>query len=263
MTAERRFLVDVGAQDIPFPMRVASRRDPEGQPTVARITINARIMQEFEARWIDRFVQIVHQHRTYIGTDTLRQNIFDYVRALAATSVRIDFDYPYFVEKRTPVTNEPCLVCYQCTYSAKASSLDEQARAVFRIHIPCITTYPLADPDDPGGLFGQLSVMDLEVESREPVYPEDLVDLVDAQALAPVYSFLDTEDQIALIHRIHSQRKSSVMVVDEIRARLAATRAYDWYSLRASNHGMLHSYSTVIGTEKSSWIPFSGVEAEV
>ena len=263
MSAEKKFLVDVGIGDVPFPMRVASRGNPAGQPTVAQITINARIMQEFEARWIDRFIQIVHQHREYIGTETLHRNIHDYVKALGAASVRIDFDYPYFVEKRTPVTNARCLVRYNCTYSAKASSIEERAKVVFRVRVPCITTYPIADPDDPGGLFGQLSVIDLEVESRDQMYPEDLVELVDEHALAPVYSFLDDEDQLALIHRIHSKRKSSVVVLDEIRAALAANRAIEWYSLRSSNHGMLHSYSTVIGTEKSSWLPFSGIEAEV
>ena len=31
-----------------------------------------------------------------------------------------------------------------------------------------------------------------------------------------------------------------------------------WYAVRCSNFGMLHSYSTVIHTEKSPWVPFSG-----
>jgi len=38
---------------------------------------------------------------------------------------------------------------------------------------------------------------------------------------------------------------------DEIKGELARNR-------RCSNFGMLHSYSTVIGTEKSRWVPFSG-----
>jgi GTP cyclohydrolase IB len=263
MADEKKFLVDVGMRDLPFPMKVISRVEPEGQSTVANIAIHARLMQEFEARWIDRFIQIVHQHRDYIGTRTLRRNILDYLEALKAATVRIDFDYPFFVEKRTPATRERCLVRYLCTYSAKASSLEPEARAVFKIQIPCITTYPVSDPADPGGLFGQLSVIDIEVEAKQDIYPEDLVELVDAHALAPVYSFLEEEDQIALIHRIHSQKKTSVVVVDEIKGELARDRKIDWYAVRSANYGMLHSYSTVIGTEKSSWIPFSGYEGEV
>jgi hypothetical protein len=59
MSMESRFLVDVGLKDLPFPIRVVSRASPEGQPTVATVDIRARIMREFEARWIDTFIQVL------------------------------------------------------------------------------------------------------------------------------------------------------------------------------------------------------------
>jgi GTP cyclohydrolase IB len=263
MAGEKKFLVDVGMRDLPFPMTVISRDEPDGQATVASISISARIMQEFEARWIDRFIQIVHDHRDYIGPQTLRRNILDYVEALKATRVRIDFSYPFFIEKRTPATDAPCLVRYPCTYAAKASSLNDEVKILFRCHVPCITTYPISDPQQPGGLFGQLSMVDIEVEAVDDIYPQDLVELVDRHAVAPVYSFLAEEDQIAIIHRVHSVRRTSVEVIDDIRQELARNKAVNWYAVNCTNSGMLHSYSTVIATEKSSWVPFSGYDAEV
>ena len=58
MTEEKRFLVDVGMNNLPFPMKVTSKINPEGQFTVAGISISARVMQEFEAKSIDKFIQI-------------------------------------------------------------------------------------------------------------------------------------------------------------------------------------------------------------
>ena len=81
MVDTKKFLVDVGMRDLPFPMKVISKKDPEGQSTVANISINARIMQNFEARWIDKFIQILHRHRDGIGPQTLRVNILDYLTA--------------------------------------------------------------------------------------------------------------------------------------------------------------------------------------
>ena len=125
MVDAKKFLVDVEMNDLPFPMRVISKKDSEGQPTVADISISARIMQEFEARWIDRFIRVLHQCRDSIGTGTLRTNIVDYMKELSASNVRVDFHYPYFVEKLTPVSKEKCMVRYFCTYSAKATSVKE------------------------------------------------------------------------------------------------------------------------------------------
>jgi GTP cyclohydrolase IB len=263
MADDSRFLVDVGMRDLPFPMTVISRDEPAGQPTVASISINARIMQDFEARWIDRFIQIVHDHRERIGPQTLDQNILEYLEALKAATVRIDFEFPFFIEKSTPVTASKCLVRYMCTYAAKVSSLNSEPKVIVRCQVPCITTYPISHPDHPGGLFGQLSTVDIEIETHADIYPQDLVDLVDEHAVAPVYSFLAEEDQIEIIHRIHSVHRTSVETTDGIRQALARNKLVDWYSVRCTNFGMLHSYSTVIGTEKSTWVPFSGYESEV
>jgi GTP cyclohydrolase FolE2 len=207
---EQRFLVDVGMRDLPFPMRVISKANPDGQFTVANISIDARIMQEFEAMWIDKFIQIVHEHRERIGCKTLRVNIMDYLKKLNATAVRIDFDYPFFIEKLTPLTKEKCLVRYLCTYSARASTVEDQPKILFGIRVPVITTYPGSMPEKPGGLFGQLSIVAIETESTQDVYPEDLVDLTDKHALSPVYSYLSQEDQAYLIQKIHSEMKTSV-----------------------------------------------------
>lgn len=262
MTNEKRFLVDVGIRDLPFPLKVVSKANPDGQPTVADISISARIIQEFEARWIDKFIQIVHQHREKIGTKTLITNIMDYMKELEAKMVRIDFSYPFFMEKLTPVSKEGCLVRYMCTYSVKTSYVSDIPKILFKIEVPAITTYPGSVSDKPAGLFGQLSIVLVEVESNKDVYPEDIVELVDKHALMPVYSFLTEEDQSFVIEKIHSEKKSSVVVTDRIKEELARNPAIDWYSVRCSNYGMLHPYNTVIRTEKSLWFPTTGHEED-
>jgi GTP cyclohydrolase I len=258
MVKDKKFLVDVGIMDLPFPIKVISKTEPKGQATIANISINARIMQEFEARWIDRFIHIVQDHRDNIGTDTLRTNIFDYVEELKASSVFIQFEYPFFIEKITPVSKEKSLVKYLCHYSAKADSSQEEAKIIFKMQIPCITTYPGSASEKTGGLFGQLSMVTIEIESKHDFYPEDLVEIVDSNALAPVYSFLAAEDEHSLIQKIHSKEISSVSMMDKIKSDLAANSKIEWYSVRCNNYGMLHSYSTMITTEKSRWVPFSG-----
>ena len=262
MTSQKAFLVDVGMRDLPFPIKVMSRTVSDGQSTVAGISISARIMREFDGRWIDIFIQTLHQHRDRIGTATLRQNIQDYVKALKASAVTLSFDFPFFYEKLTPVSHEKCIVRYLCTYTVKANSLMGAPKATLKVNIPVLTTYPISAPEAKGGLFSQLSIITLEVEPRKEIFPEDLVDLVDRHALAPIYSFLTPEDQVHLINKAHSDDKPSVVVVGEIKDELAHNEDIEWYTVASANYGMLHSYSTVIGTEKSMWVPFSGYESD-
>jgi GTP cyclohydrolase I len=258
MSSSKRFMVDVGIKDVPFPMRVRSREKPDGQPTVASIDISARIMQRFEARWIDAFMRVLHRHTGQVGTEWVTENVEEYLDELNASKVRVDFTFPFFVEKLTPVSQEVCLVRYQCTRSAKLFSAHTKPSQHLRMEIPCITTYPASSLSLTGGLFGQLSVFDIEIEGDEVVYPEDLVDIVDRHAVAPMYSYLTEVDQTYIIDQVHSVEKTSVVVTDEVKNELAHEGAVGTYSVRCANFGMLRPYSTFLATEKNKWVPDSG-----
>lgn len=253
MSDERRYLVDVGLQDLPYPVRVASRAHKDGQPTIATISISARINHSFEANWISKIIQILHGHRDVIGTNTVKKNVQAYLDGLNATDVSGTFSYPFFVEKVTPVSKEKCLVRYQCAYTAKASSF--KPRVAFKIQVPCLTTYPSASDKQPGGLFAQLSSITIETQSDGDVFPEDLVELVDRKALAPIYSYLSEQDEQCIIQKVHGERRTSVQVTDDIEQELRERKDISWFSIKCVNFGMLHSYATLIGTEKSLWTP--------
>lgn len=258
MSNGKRFLVDVGIRDLPFPLKVRSRENSDGQPTVASINISARIMQRFEARWIDSFIRVLHRQRDEIGTEWLTENVDAYLDELNASKVRVDFTFPFFVEKITPVSKERCLVRYMCTRSATLFSAHSKSNRSLQMEIPCITTYPGSSATGSGGLFGQLSIFDIEVESDRDFFPEELVDIVDGRAVAPLYSFLTEEDQTFIIDRVHSTEKTSVVVTDEVKDELAQDRSISSYTVRCSNFGMLRPYSTFLATEKNKWVPGSG-----
>jgi len=263
MIKEETFLLNVGIKDLPFPIKVISKLNEDGQPTVANISVNARIAQLFEAEWIDKFIEILHSHREKIGTKTLSANIQDYLKKLKASMVVIDFNYPFFIEKITPVSKEKCLVRYMCTYSARAVNTSEKPIIIFKISVPVLTTYPLSNDEQTGGLFAQNSIVNVEIESQDQIFPEDIVDMIDNHAIAPVYSYLTKEDQRFIINKLHTEKKTSVTLTDEIKDELAHHKEIKWYKVKCANFGILHSYNTLVTTEKNLWVPFSGLDDDL
>ena len=263
MKKGRAFLVNVSIHDLPFPIKVLSGSSKTGQNTVANISVQARIMKEFEAEWIDKFIQVTHKHRDNIGPEHIKSSVKDYLEALNANSVRIEMSFPYFVEKRTPKSNEPCLVKYDCTYTSLFPSLDNEVKIIFGIKCPVITSYPI-DSQAAGkkNSFPQLSILRIEVQPKGEIYPEELIKLADSKSLAPIYSFLSKEDQLYLIEKTQQNYHSSVDMVDEIRLELAKNKDIGWYSISSSNYGMLHNYTTLISLEKSRWVPGSYYDDE-
>ena len=262
MKNDKSFLVDVELNNLPFPIKVLSRDNNNGQQTIASISIVARIMHDFEAKWINKFIQILHNHRDTIGTKTMSKNIMEYFNSLNASMVKIDFNYPFFMEKTTPVSNEKCLVKYQCTYSEKKSTV-MAPKILMKIEVPVITSYPEMSPIESRTLFGQLSLVIVTVESAVEIYPESIIEIVEKNALSPVYSFLSEDDEASLIQKIHNNQKTSVEVIDDIKNELSLNQNIEWGSVRSKNYGMLHNYATVVTTEKSLWVPGSGYDEDL
>jgi len=257
MTEENKFLQDVGMKSLPIPLTVPSKVNPDGQHTVANVSISARIMQNFRAEWIDTFIQTLHKHGIGTVQKSLRSNIIDYLNILNASAVKVDLEYPFFVEKTTPVSKEKCLVRYLCTYTAKVTTTNNNPTILFKIVVPVITTYPVILEGNLGGLFAQMSYVTVELESGKDIFPEDIVEIVEKHALSPVYSFLTKADQELIIKKVHSVKKTSVDMIDGIKKELAGNRDINWYSVMSTNDGILHTYTTFVNTEKSNWIPFS------
>ncbi len=253
MSSDKRYLVDVELKNLPFPVIVESRSDKKGQNTVAHISVKARITREFEASCVNQIIKILHQHKDNIGPGQLSTNILDYMITLDAAMVQIDLKYPYFMEKVTPASKEKCLMSYTCTYSLKKTTA-AQPKILFKIEVPAITSYPFSHTEEKY-LFGQLTLVTVEVESSEHIFAENIVDTVDKHALAPVYSFLDEADEEFLINKIHSQKIDSVVLADEIKNEISESAGIDWCSVKCSNYGMLHPYSTLVSTEKNMWFP--------
>jgi GTP cyclohydrolase I len=257
MTEVNKFLQDVGMKGLAIPLIVNSKINPYGQHTVANVSISARIMHDFRAEWIDMFIQTLHKHGIGTVQKNLRSNMIDYLNLLNASAVRIDIEYPFFIEKTTPVSKEKCLVRYLCSNTAKITSSNNDPTILFKIEIPVITTYPVMLRGNQGGLFAQISCVTVVIEPKNGIFPEDIVDIVERHALSPVYSFLTKEDQEHIINKVHTVEKTSVDMIDEIKKELASNNNFISYSVSSTNAGMLHSYTTFINIEKSIWIPFS------
>ena len=85
-----------------------------------------------------------------------------------------------------------------CAPTGKPPSVVRKGlRTTLRIDCPVITPIRSLRTAS-GSAFGQLSHVQLEVIPKGEIYPEDMIELVDRHALAPVYSYLTPEDQLNL-----------------------------------------------------------------
>ena len=136
-----------------------SKDNSDDQFITANISVHTNVKQEFEAPWTDGLVEILHRDRKNAGIITIRENSIDYREVFKASSVRIDFECAFLVEKTEPGLNQKRLVKYICVCSAELPSVDDQPQINFKIEAPTIAADAVSHQESPSGLLSQSSTI--------------------------------------------------------------------------------------------------------
>ena len=108
----RRLAIDrVGIKAIRHPVKV---REREGgiQHTVAMFNMYVGLPHQFKGTHMSRFVEILNAHEREISPDTFRVMLREMVRKLEAESGHVEMTFPYFVNKKAPVSGVQSLMDY-------------------------------------------------------------------------------------------------------------------------------------------------------
>src|SRR5204862_7929279 len=111
----RRLAIDrVGVKDIRHPARIRERSGGL-QHTVALFNMYVGLPHHFKGTHMSRFVEILNAHEREISPDTFRVMLREMVKKLEAESGHIEMAFPYFVNKKAPVSGLQRLMDYNAT----------------------------------------------------------------------------------------------------------------------------------------------------
>ena len=176
MKAEETFLVDVCIDNYFFPIRVASKPNYEGEETITKICVNAKVGDKYEKDFSDNILGIVNNTQSYIGLNQLSTKIIDYLNSIDALTATIDFHYPYFIKRNFSSSGKSIVEKLICTYTFEVTTLFK-CRKRYRVEIPVnhslvINEYFKTNIDAPIKIV-------VEIDGLDTIFVEDIIDVVD------------------------------------------------------------------------------------
>ena len=106
---------NVGIKDLRYPVRIADRSGV--QNTVASVSMYVALPPHYKGTHMSRFVDVLHGHREPFpwprSTACWRSSAGDWMRPQG----RIELTFPYFVNKRAPVSGVRSMIDYEVTLS--------------------------------------------------------------------------------------------------------------------------------------------------
>jgi len=243
----RRIAIDkVGVKDISYPI-VVMDKNKKFQQTVARVNMFVDLPHHFKGTHMSRFIEILDAYREKIALDKMELILQRMKEKLGASSAHLEIEFPYFIEKKAPVSGARGLMEYTCFFKA---SMDEELDFVLGVKVPLTSLCPCSKELARFGAHNQRSVMTVRVRYREFIWIEDLIEIIETCGSSPVYSMLKREDEKFVTEQAYDNPRFVEDMVREATLKLSALDNITWFSVEAENYESIHKHSAYAAVER-------------
>ncbi|GAA2737968.1 GTP cyclohydrolase FolE2 [Actinocorallia aurantiaca] len=234
-------LDEVGIDGLRYPVLVADGQGAKRE-TVATAKMSVGLSPDVKGAHLSRFVEVMHGSREQLTLDSAK-NLADELRQhMGSPTAKIEFSFPYFLEREAPVTRARAYVEYTCSISA--SSNPEGTTATFRVVVPVTSVCPCSKAISDYGAHNQRGYITIDARpAADDLWFDELIDIAEASSSSPVYALLKRPDEryVTMAGYDHP-----VFVEDMVRNVCLALRASDrvvGYRVRALNDESIHNHA--------------------
>ncbi|MBI4618604.1 MAG: GTP cyclohydrolase I FolE2 [Desulfobacterales bacterium] len=236
----------VGVKNIKYPIIVLDRKN-KTQHTIANINMYVNLPHHFKGTHMSRFIEILNEYRGRINIKTLFTIIDEMKEKLNAKSAHLEIEFPYFIEKRAPVSKAKGLMEYTCKFCA---SHNEERDLYIQVDVPITTLCPCSKEISQDGAHNQRGKASVKLRFEKFLWIEDIIKYVEESASSEVYSLLKRSDEKFVTEKAYSNPMFVEDVVRNVASKLDADTNITWFSVEAENFESIHNHNAYAFVEK-------------
>ncbi|MCU0834952.1 MAG: GTP cyclohydrolase FolE2 [Chromatiaceae bacterium] len=237
----RRIAIDkVGIKDIRHPVRVRDRSDGE-QHTVATFNMYVYLPHNFKGTHMSRFVEILNSHEKEISVSSFKEMLREMAERLESEAGHIEMRFPYFVNKRAPISGVQSLLDYDVTFIGEIR--DGEPEMSIKVVVPVTSLCPCSKEISDYGAHNQRSHVTVQVRNRGFIWIEEIIDLVEKEASSELYGLLKRPDEKYVTERAYNNPKFVEDMVRDVALRLNQDERVGAYVVESENFESIHNHS--------------------
>lgn len=237
----RRIAIDkVGIKDIRHPVRVRDRSDGE-QHTVATFNMYVYLRHNFKGTHMSRFVQILNKHEKEIGVESFKDMLMEMAERLESEMGHIEMRFPYFVNKKAPISGVQSLLDYDVTFIGEIRQ--GTPRMYIKVVVPVTSLCPCSKEISAYGAHNQRSHVTVQVRTRGFIWLEEIIDLVEKEASCELFGLLKRPDEKYVTERAYNNPKFVEDMVRDVAMRLNDDDRIGAYIVESENFESIHNHS--------------------
>ena len=238
----------VGVKNIRYPIVVLDKAKGL-QPTVANINMYVDLPHRFRGTHMSRFVEILNKYRGQIALETFSKILAEMKRKLNAKTAHLEVEFPYFIEKKAPVSGAKGLMEYVCRF---CGSSNEKEDFYMGVKVPITTVCPCSREISDFGAHNQRGMVTVHVRFKKFIWIEDIIQTIEESASCEVYSILKRPDEKVVTERAYNNPRFVEDVVREVASRLTLDPNITWFTVESENFESIHNHNVYAYVEKDN-----------
>ena len=246
-TDDRHITIDkVGVKNIRYPVTVLDKSN-KTQQTVASVNMYVNLPHHFKGTHMSRFIEILNEHKGEINIKRIPNILKTMQKRLEAMSAHLEVDFPYFIKKKSPVTQTPGLMEYRCRL---IGSINHGHKLKMEVFVPITTVCPCSKEISEYGAHNQRGEVKVAIRFKNFIWIEDIIELVESCGSSPLYSILKRPDEKYITETAYENPKFVEDIVRDIASKLQEDDNILWFSVASENFESIHNHSAYAFIER-------------
>jgi GTP cyclohydrolase I len=237
----------VGVRGLRFPIQIRDKAHSL-QNTVATIGLFVDLPKEFKGTHMSRFLEVLNAHGGVVHVENITDILYAMQKKLHAVTSHLEMEFPFFLEKRAPVSGMTGVMDYTARFDATASG--KEIDFVLTVQAPVTTLCPCSKAISQYGAHNQRGEVTVRIRSTKAIWIEDVIAIIESSASSELYSLLKRQDEKAVTERAYENPVFVEDLVRNVALKLNAHRDVTWYKVEAENYESIHNHNAYASIEK-------------
>lgn len=244
----RNLAIDrVGVSGVSWPVTVMDM-EAGHQETVADVSLSVCLPHDFRGTHMSRFVELLSSQENNISIENMRNLLALLQEKLNAEEAHAVFSFPYFITKAAPVSGAKGRVRYDVTFDATLSGDDFDIVTTLVASVQ--TLCPCSKEISEFGAHNQRAHAKISVRMNGLLWLEQLAEMADSCASAPVYSLLKREDEKYVTEHAYANPRFVEDFVREMALLLQKDSRVTWFNVSVTSEESIHNHQAFAQIER-------------
>ena len=232
---------EVGIANLKVPMHFTS--DQKKQLVITDVTMGANLPAHQKGTHMSRFSQIAMEFaNSQIDGRLIKKVLRKTKGKLEATEAKIEFSFPFFLQKISPVSKNTSLMNYACKISGVLDQKDAFWHHI-EVTVPIATLCPCSKEISQYGAHNQRASVILKLKSKDYISPIEAIQSIEKTASSALYATLKREDEKFVTEKMYENPKFVEDIVRDVALWAKQDKRITTFQVQCTSYESIHNHN--------------------